>query len=154
MYSPLESRLVTTDWKEWYVEFVLFPCSVTLPNCGFTTMKFSGKPALRSKPPLDPVKEDVVLMKLASPPTSPLARNWLVVDRAHNAGEPVNVVNPHGRLAGTLSPRGSLQQVSEYRDHIANRYGQRNCRGSIGDNKQFAVQIAYCPRFSYRPVRV
>src|SRR5437867_9003789 len=88
-------------------------------------MKFSGNPPLRSNPPFTPVKDEVVLMKFASPPTSPLARNAFVVERPRNAIDPVRtlpftmvVPTIHGVGAAgqplapvTLSPLSNLSKI-------------------------------------------
>src|SRR5690348_388938 len=67
------------------MELSLFPCSATLPNCGFTTMKFSGSLPFRNRPPLTPVNADVLFNQFAKFATSPLASHWLVVVNRLNA---------------------------------------------------------------------
>ena len=80
------------------------PCKVTLPNCGFTTMKFSDKPALRSSCPRAPPNAFVLLMKLARAPTSPLAIQMFVVAYRRKASEPVSDAPFTVPTPGTLSP--------------------------------------------------
>ena len=72
-------------------------------------MKFSGSPPLRSNPPFTPVKDEVVLMKFARPPTSPFARNAFVVERPRSAMDPVRTL-PFTMVVPTIHGAGARGQ--------------------------------------------